>query len=374
MNQTQPILSLSDVYKTNVASGNITFDAEQAVVIAELQKLLDILSQKESPSFFQHIRQLLPWQSKKNISGIYLWGTVGAGKTYLMDLFYQHLPIKRKLRIHFHHFMKEVNDNLTLLQGQPDPLRIVARRFSMRARVICFDEFIVNHIADAMLLGRLLTFLFERNVTLVATSNRKPDDLYWEGLQRERFLPAIELLKIHCEVIQLSSQQDYRWRSLQQAGVYFTPLNEQAEQNMQQYFDRYAHGSGKAGVPLIIEKRPIATINQGKSVVWFDFKALCSSPRSQIDYLAIAKQFSVVLISHIPVIAPDDEATACYWIELIDIFYDNQITLILSAEAPLKSLYPTGKKQFEFERTLSRLIEMQSTQYLQKNHEKFTSM
>lgn len=305
---------------------------------------------------------------KKVIQGIYLWGTVGAGKTYLMDLFYENLLIKRKLRIHFHHFMQEVHESLTQLQGQPDPLRTVARHFSMRADVLCFDEFVVNDIADAMLLGRLLKFIFERGVILVATSNRPPDDLYWEGLQRKEFLPAIELMKDHCDVIQLSSEQDYRWRLLQQGGVYFTPLNDASKQNMQQCFDLYSHGSGKPGIPLIIEQRPIATIYQGQSIVWFDFKALCAPPRSQIDYLAIAKQFSVVLISNLPVIAPDDEATACYWIELIDIFYDNQTTLILSAEVPLKELYPSGKKQFEFERTLSRLIEMQSLEYLQKRH------
>lgn len=336
-----------------------------------MQILFNLLCERETLSLLQLIKQFLYFKKNKNNSrsqGIYLWGGVGAGKTYLMDLFYQHLPIKRKLRIHFHHFMQEVHESLAQLQGTPDPLRIIARHFSMRTRILCFDEFVVNDIADAMLLGRLFHFLFERNVILFATSNRIPDDLYWEGLQRELFLPAIQLIKMHCDVIQLSSAQDYRWRALQQAGVYFTPLNEATNQSMQQYFDRYAHGSGKMGIPLIINQRPIATLSIGKSIVWFDFLSLCSPPRSQMDYLAIAQQFPVILISNVPIIAPDDEATACYWIELIDIFYDNNIVLILSASAPLKDLYPSGKKQFEFERTLSRLIEMQSVEYLQKNH------
>lgn len=335
---------------------------------------MQAVCQKESTSGLQTLLNLLPWfQKKHTFSGIYLWGSVGAGKTYLMDLFFEHLPIKRKLRLHFHHFMKEVHDSLAKLQGQADPLQIIARHFSMRASVLCFDEFVVNDIADAMLLGRLLKFLFERDIILIATSNRQPDDLYWEGLQREQFLPAIELIKKHCEVIQLSSKQDYRWRSLQQAGVYFTPLNATAEQNMQQHFDLYAHGSGKVGIPLIIDQRPIATICTAKLVVWFDFTALCAPPRSQIDYLAIAQQFPVVLISNLPIIDPDDEMTASYWIELIDILYDNKTTLILSAAASLKEIYPTGKKQFEFERTLSRLIEMQSFEYLQNSLKQVTS-
>jgi cell division protein ZapE len=359
--------SLSAIYHSNVATGSIHFDSQQADVIKKLEVLYNALIQKQS--FFHRIFSFSPLK-KVATQGIYLWGAVGSGKTYLMDLFYQQLPIKRKLRIHFHHFMKEVHDSLTQLQGQPDPLRIVARHFSMRADLLCFDEFVVNDITDAMLLGRLIKFLFDYGIILVATSNRTPDDLYLNGLQREQFLPAIQLIKNHCDVIQLSTEQDYRWRTLQQGGVYFSPLNEHSKESMQQYFDLYAHGSGKPNLPLVIEQRPIATLFIGKSVVWFDFSTLCAPPRSQIDYLAIAKQFTTVLISNLPVIAPDDEATACYWIELIDILYDNQITLILSAEVPLKELYPRGKKQFEFERTLSRLIEMQSLEYLQKNQQK----
>ncbi len=362
--------NLLDIYQTDVNAGKITWDEKQVAVITSLQILQDHIITRNSPSLLKKLRSFFSFSSQQSIqpAGIYLWGTVGAGKTYLMDLFYQNLPIQAKLRLHFHHFMKEVHDNLALLQGKPDPLRIIARHFSMRTKILCFDEFVVEDIADAMILGRLLQFLFERNVILVATSNIPPDRLYWEGLQRELFLPAIAAIKAHCQIIQLANLQDYRWRSLQQGGIYFTPLNEKAEDNMKQCFELYAHGSGQPGVPLVIEQRPIATRFVGKSVIWFDFKALCSPPRGQRDYLAIANQFKVVLISNVPIIAPNDDTTISYWIELVDIFYDNHLTLILSAEAPLKDLYPSGGRQFAFERTLSRLIEMQSVVYLQENH------
>jgi cell division protein ZapE len=361
--------NLITAYKADIASKKISLDEKQLAVINSLQSLQDKILKRESPSVFKKIFSHFSFYQKNiSLQGIYLWGTVGAGKTYLMDLFYQNLSIKNKLRLHFHHFMKEVHDNLALLQGKPDPLRIIARHFSMRTKLLCFDEFVVEDIADAMILGRLLTFLLERNVILIATSNIPPDRLYWEGLQRELFLPAIEAIKANCQIIQLANLQDYRWRSLQQGGIYFTPLDEKAEQNMQQCFELYAHGSGQTGIPLIIEQRPIATRRIGKSVIWFDFKALCSPPRGQRDYLAISNQFQIVLISNVPSIAPDDETTISYWIELIDIFYDAHITLILSAQTPLKDIYPSGTRQFAFERTLSRLIEMQSVEYLQKNH------
>lgn len=364
------INNLSNIYKTQVQSGHIQFDTQQADIISQLQSLTQALVQKET--FFHRIFSRFSLKKKPAYSqGIYLWGSVGAGKTYLMDLFFQNLPIEQKLRIHFHHFMQEVHESLTSLQGQPDPLRIVARHFAMRTRVLCFDEFIVNDIADAMILGRLISFLLERGITLVATSNIEPDRLYWDGLQREQFLPAIALIKQHCQIVQLSNQQDYRWRSLQQAGIYFTPLDSAADENMHKCLNLYAHGSEKSNMPLIIAKRPILTRYQGKSVVWFDFKAICSSPRSQIDYLEIAQRFNVVLISNLPIIDPNDEITACYWIELVDIFYDNHVLLIISAEAPLKDIYPSGKKSFEFERTLSRLIEMQSEEYLCASRREF---
>lgn len=358
-----------DIYQADIKAGKITWDEKQVTIISALQALQDKVALNKTSSFFKKfVSRFTFTQSDSKPLGIYLWGTVGAGKTYLMDLFYQNLPIKNKLRLHFHHFMKEVHDNLALLQGKPDPLQIIARHFSMRTKILCFDEFVVEDIADAMILGRLLKFLFERGVILIATSNIPPNRLYWEGLQRELFLPAIEAIKSHCQIIQLANSQDYRWRSLQQAGVYFTPLDEKAESNMQQCFELYAHGSGQAGVPLIIEQRPITTRFIGKSVAWFDFKALCSPPRGQRDYLAIANQFKVVLISNVPSIAPDDETTISYWIELVDIFYDNHLTLILSAATPLKDIYPGGTRQFAFERTLSRLIEMQSIEYLEANH------
>jgi cell division protein ZapE len=365
-------MPLLDIYKADIAAGKISYDEKQVSVLSVFQTLQNQFTQNQSSFFLNSFLTKLfsVFISEKPVLGIYLWGTVGAGKTYLMDLFFQTLPTQAKLRLHFHHFMKEVHDNLALLQGKPDPLKIIARHFSMRTKVLCFDEFVVDDIADAMILGRLFTFLFERGVIVVATSNIPPERLYWEGLQRELFLPAIAEIQQHCQVIQLANDQDYRWRSVQQGGIFFTPsnsLNADTELHMQQCFDLYAHGSGKTGVPIIIEQRPIATRSVGKNVIWFDFQALCSPPRGQRDYLAIADQFKVVLISHVPVIAPKDEATIAYWIELVDIFYDNHLTLILSAESPLKEIYTSGKKAFAFERTLSRLIEMQSIEYLERN-------
>jgi len=358
-------MTLLEIYQTEEASGRIDYDPAQVEALRQLEILSSALEAAASARFRWFKR-------RKFIKGLYLWGRVGAGKTYLMDCFFQSLHRTRKMRLHFHHFMKQVHNSLTRLQGRPDPLRIIARHFSAKARVFCFDEFIVNDIADAMLLGRLLPFLFEKGVVLVTTSNLPPDALYANGLQRELFLPAIEQIKAHCEALEVRSKKDYRLRSLKEGGVYFYPLNPAAEEQMIHCFDLYAHGAGEENVPLIIEQRPIMTRWLAPRAVWFDFHVICSPPRSHLDYLAIAKRFPVVMISHLPIIAPDDEISVTYWIELVDIFYDNRTVLILSAAAPLDKIYPEGKKRFEFERTLSRLKEMQSLEYvlkkLNKNH------
>lgn len=296
------------------------------------------------------------------VKGLYLWGSVGIGKTYLMNIFYHSLPFPQKKRQHFHEFMQAIHYKLKQLQGHKNPLSLIAER--MQGQVLCFDEFFVTDIGDAMLLRGLLDHLFKQGVTLIATSNCHPDVLYANGLQRQLFLPAIQLLKEHCQVIEMVSQQDYRLRVLPQGSVYFYPLTLANEQRLAMLFSQVAPGVECQASELFIEGRMIKTKAQGANVVWFDFAVLCSIPRSQLDYLAIAQAFTTVIISGVPQISPRDINTITYFIYLVDIFYENHINLILSAATPLTGIYPEGAKFFEFQRTQSRLIEMQSADYL----------
>lgn len=302
------------------------------------------------------------------VPGLYLWGDVGRGKTFLMDLFFETLPLERKTRIHFHRMMGDVHDRLQAIVDTEDPLDQVAVDIARQVKVLCFDEFFVSDIADAMILGRLLDGLFRRGVTLVATSNSRPADLYRNGLQREQFLPVIDLLETHTQVLELGGDTDYRLRLLQQAGTYLTPADDDADARLKHYFLEIASGDVVVGRVLDILGRGIRTERCAKGVAWFDFKDICDGPRSQQDYIEIARWYPTVIVSNIPVLAADQENQARRFVALVDEFYDRKVKLMVSAAAKIETLYAGPKLTFEFQRTTSRLIEMQSTAYLHAPH------
>lgn len=354
-------------YQNAIQSGEFVYDAQQEQIAKTLQHLYERVTVQKKSSVFHKAKHL--FKEKKTPKGLYIWGSVGAGKTWLMDMFYNCLPDQKKLRLHFHHFMRQVHHYLKQLQGQQDPLKIIAKRFAQQTNIICFDEFFVSDITDAMILGNLLEALFNEGVILVTTSNIPPDELYRNGLQRARFLPAIALLKKHTEIISLQSQTDYRLRELTQAGVYFSPLNDQNKQKMQQLFEHLTYGIADKNHQLNINEREITTLACTHNIAWFEFNVLCHTPRSQMDYLEIAQTFHTVFVSNIPKIAPHDVNSARYLINLIDIFYDCKVKLILSAEVPITEIYTQGELQFAFQRTCSRLLEMQSEEYLHLPHQ-----
>ena len=307
-------------------------------------------------------------QRREPETGLYLWGGVGRGKTYLVDTFYDCLPFRRKLRVHFHRFMRRVHDELTSLGGEKNPLHAVADRLAAEALVICFDEFFVTDIGDAMILGGLMEALFDRGVTLVATSNIEPDRLYENGLQRQRFLPAIELVKQYTVVVNVDSGVDYRLRTLQRAELYHCPLDEGADASLRASFEALAPEPGKHWERLQINGRYLTCRCVADDVAWFDFAELCDGPRSQNDYIELSRIFHAVLISGVPAFGPDSDDRARRFINLVDEFYDRNVKLVLSAAVPLLELYGDGRLAFEFRRTVSRLQEMQSHAYLAREH------
>ncbi len=294
--------------------------------------------------------------------GVYLWGGVGRGKSLLMDCFYAAVPVRRKTRVHFHEFMRNVHLELDAVKGAVNPLDEVGYRIARRYRLICFDEFHVSDIADAMILHRLLRRLFDLRVGFVMTSNYPPDGLYPEGLHRERVLPAIDLLKAHLDVVRVDGGIDYRLRALEKIAVYFVGTGAPAETHMQRAFERIRECIDEEPI-LRIEAREIAARRRAGGVVWFDFAVLCGGPRSHNDYLEIAGQFHTVLLSHVPRMSAGQSSEARRFTWLVDIFYDHRIKLIISAAAPPKELYCAGSLSQEFQRTASRLIEMQSQEF-----------
>lgn len=295
--------------------------------------------------------------------GVYMHGGVGRGKSFLMDCFYNAVPLKRKTRLHFHEFMREVHRELRDLQGTVNPLDELGKRIARRYRLICFDEFHVADITDAMILHRLLAALFDNGVGFVTTSNFHPDDLYPNGLHRDRIFPAIALLKQNLEVMSVDNGTDYRRRTLEQVRLYHTPLGPQADAEMEETFQRLAESHDESPV-LHIEARKIHARRKAGGVVWFDFKTLCGGPRSQNDYLEIATQFHTVLLSNVPhmPVRMASEARRFTW--LVDVLYDRRVKLIMSAEVPPEALYTEGPLVHEFPRTVSRLNEMQSAEFL----------
>ncbi len=295
--------------------------------------------------------------------GVYMYGGVGRGKSFLMDCFYNAVPIRRKTRLHFHEFMREVHRELAELKGRPDPLDELGRRMAKRYRLLCFDEFHVADITDAMILHRLLDALFDNGVGFVTTSNFAPDGLYPGGMHRDRILPAIALLNDRLEVINVDNGTDYRRRTMQQVKLYHTPLGPQADAEMSDAFDRLAESRDEDPV-LHIEQREIRARRKAGGVVWFDFATLCGGPRSQNDYLEIASQFHTVLLSDVPVMPVRMASEARRFTWLVDVLYDRRVKLIMSAEVAPEALYTEGPLAHEFPRTVSRLNEMQSAEFL----------
>ena len=295
--------------------------------------------------------------------GVYMHGGVGRGKSFLMDCFFTSVPLTRKTRLHFHEFMREVHRELADLQGTVNPLDELGRRIAKRYRLICFDEFHVADITDAMILHRLLVALFENGVGFVTTSNFKPDDLYPGGLHRDRILPAIALLNERLEVISVDNGTDYRRRTLEQVRLYLTPNGAAADKEMRKAFERLAESADENPV-LHIESREIHARRKAGGVVWFDFKTLCGGPRSQNDYLEIATQFHTVLLSDVPYMPVNMASEARRFTWLIDVLYDRRVKLIMSAAVPPEALYTEGPLAHEFPRTVSRLNEMQSAEFL----------
>lgn len=295
--------------------------------------------------------------------GVYLYGGVGRGKSFLMDCFFGAVPLKRKTRLHFHEFMREVHRELAALQGTVNPLDALGKRMAEKYRLICFDEFHIADITDAMILHRLLKALFDNGVGFVTTSNFRPDELYPNGLHRSRILPAIDLLNVKLEVVNVDNGVDYRRRTLEQLTLYHTPLGESAERAMDEAFDRLAESQDEDPV-LNIEARQIRARRKAGGLVWFDFKTLCGGPRSQNDYLELASQFHTVLLSDVPQMQVRMASEARRFTWLIDVLYDRRVKLIMSAEVAPEILYTEGPLAHEFPRTASRLNEMQSAEFL----------
>lgn len=348
-----------DYYRKQCISGAISEDKEQLIALTSMQRIYQDLVNEQKKRFGW--TRLL--HKTKLVHGLYLWGGVGVGKTFMMDCFYHCLPFPQKLRMHFHQFMHRIHQELKHHQGDKDPLQVIASELAKETVVICFDEFYVSDITDASILGRLLEALFKRGVCLVATSNTAPDDLYKNGLQRLRFLPAIALIKKNTEVLHIPTTVDYRLQYLTEAGVFYTPLDQAAAEHMQKSFAVFAEGSFVEETPIALYGRSINVKKRTPRIIWFDFHDICSIPRSQNDYLALAEQYHTVFISDIPEILPESKDTICLFIKLVDVFYDAKVRLVISAAQPIPELYNQGAMVVEYMRTHSRLMEMQSTDY-----------
>ena len=361
-------MNIREAYKASLLREGHTRDAAQENVVELLADLQDRLQAKQS--WLAKLRSRISGTDReyRGEPGLYIWGGVGRGKTFLMDLFFETTAIEDKRRIHFHRMMHDVHRRLKALDDVADPLDVIAADIARETRLLCFDEFFVSDIGDAMLLARLLDGLFQRGVTLVTTSNSPPNELYKNGLQRQRFVPAIELLHRFTYVSNMDGKTDYRLRLLQQAGTYLTPEDSLAASKLQHFFDESASSQVEENHQLDVNGRDIRAHKCAKGIVWFEFNDICDGPRSQIDYIEVARWYPTVIVSRVPQLDAELENQARRFIALVDEFYDRRVKLILSAAAGIDELYRGGKLSFEFDRTTSRLIEMQSTEYLASPH------
>lgn len=345
---------LKSAYENAIAQNIIKNDFDQRVIIEKLDALSDAINKQNS------------WFSKKrNVCGIYLYGPVGRGKSFLVNLFFNSLTTKKKLKLHFHTFMQQIDAELRKLRIT-DPLSAVAINLSKSAKVICLDEFLIHDIADAMIIAKLLPYLFKHNIVLVITANTPPDELYLNGLQRREFLPAISLLKENCEVLNLAGNTDYRLKELEELTAYLWPINYENEKKMESEFKFFSLKVQENQV-ITIQNRKLLCKRLSESAVWFDFDIICNIPRSQLDYLELARKFKVFFISGLMPLNKLSPSRVVLFIKLIDILYDNKNKLILLASIPIDEIYTEGSFITTFERTLSRLKEMGRTQYLTSN-------
>ncbi|NJM32505.1 MAG: cell division protein ZapE [Limnobacter sp.] len=354
-------MDVTEYYNQALKQRGYSTDSAQRETIDRMQvfydEFLEFKKQRSNP-----IRKFLNRPAVPK--GLYLWGGVGRGKSFLMDCFYSSVPLQRKTRLHFHEFMRGVHAELAELKGMKNPLDEVAQRVAKRYRLICFDEFHVSDIADAMILYRLLEGLFAQGVTFLMTSNYKPDELYPNGLHRDRLLPAIALLNTNLDVMNVDAGQDYRRKTLEKLNTYLIPLSPENNAQLQADFDSLAETEPEEPV-LRIESREIPAVRRAGSVVWFDFQTLCGGPRSQNDYLEIASQFQTVILSNVPQMGAGMASEARRFTWLIDVLYDHRVKLIVSAQVPPEALYTEGAMANEFVRTASRIEEMQSKAYLE---------
>jgi cell division protein ZapE len=357
-------------YLCELADGELQPDGAQRLAVEQTERLYDELVQAPPPrsGFLQRIRARLGAPPAAPVRGLYLWGDVGRGKTHIVNALYGALPFSAKMRVHFHSFMQMIHQKLRALGARQDPLAAIADELAGQARVICFDEFHVSDITDAMLLGRLLEALFSRGVTLVATSNIAPDDLYLGGLQREQFLPAIDLIKTHTDVLHLDGSVDYRLRVLERREIYHCPPGADADQALMTCFEDLAPENVRMNAPLEITGRNIETVALADGVVWFEFAAICETPRSAGDYIEIARRYHTVLLSNVPVMDDEQRDRVVRFIHLVDEVYEHNVNLIVSAAALPEDLYAGEQLSVRFDRARSRLAEMQSHDYLAAKH------
>lgn len=377
-NRTTSVLTPTMLYQQALDARDYQPDAVQRQTVEALTVIQQALIERErstpvaeSRGLRGRLQSLLGKPAAKPqepVQGLYMWGGVGRGKTWLMDLFFHSIPSERKLRLHFHRFMLRVQEELVALQGQENPLEIIADGFKKEADVLCFDEFFVSDITDAMLLGTLLQALFARGITLVSTSNIPPDNLYHNGLQRARFLPAIDLIKRYCTVMNVDAGIDYRLRTLTQAGLYFTPMTTETRQRMDEMFAKLAGSVGEINPVLEINHRPLPALCSSGGVLAVEFAVLCEEARSQLDYIALSRRYHTVFLHHVKKMDTLNENTARRFLALVDEFYERHVKLIISAELSMFEIYQGDHLKFEYQRCLSRLQEMQSEDYLRLEH------
>ena len=353
-------MGVRQLYEATLAERGFRSDPAQLKAVAALERCenewADYKARRRSAIAKLLVRPPIP-------RGVYMHGGVGRGKSFLMDCFFRSVPLTRKTRLHFHEFMREVHRELQDLKGTVNPLEELGRRIARRFRLICFDEFHVADVTDAMILHRLLQALFANRVSIVTTSNFHPDGLYPNGLHRDRILPAIEMLKARLELVDVDAGTDYRQRTLQQIEMWHRPLGADAEAAMERAFEQLAETPDEEPV-MQIEHRGLHAVRRAGGVVWFDFRTLCGGPRSQNDYLEIASRFHTVLLSNVPQMSPRLASEARRFTWLVDVLYDRRVKLIVSAAVAPEDLYTEGALAHEFPRTVSRLHEMQSAEFL----------